>query len=146
MTTTPTAPRVCGAPATENAYFTTSGWGVVLPVRIIRREPDGLVTVALADGGVWSIPEHALHATEAEAQRAAAAAADRHVRQIIDATNRRLDAERARWVADGCPSECVRPAGEAFSWRLGAGPCDCPPCMHRHAAAHTPATDAGPTV
>jgi hypothetical protein len=57
-----------------------------------------------------------------------------------------LETERARWVAAGCPPECVRPAGEAFGWRQGSGPCDCPPCLARSAAAWTPRTDDGPTV
>lgn len=31
---------------------------------------------------------------------------------------------------------CTRPPGENFSYALGCGPCDCPGCLRRSAAAH----------
>jgi len=37
---------------------------------------------------------------------------------------------------------CVRAPGENFNHRLGYGPCDCGPCLHRQAQAHVP-YDAG---
>ena len=63
--------------------------------------------------------------------------ADAHVRGMVASLDRKLDFERAFWVATGAPAECVRPAGEAFGWRQGSGPCDCPPCLHAAAQAHS---------
>jgi len=61
---------------------------------------------------------------------------------VANDLGRKLAAERRVWVASGARSECVRPAGEAFGWRQGSGPCDCPPCIHASAQAHVP-HDAG---
>ena len=65
---------------------------------------------------------------------------------LVDELTRMLEAERARWIKAGARPECVRPAGEAFGWRHGSGPCDCPPCLAASTAAWTPRTGDGATV
>ena len=57
-----------------------------------------------------------------------------------------LGTERLRWLTDGAPRVCVRPRGEAFGWRQGSGPCDCPPCLQASTAAWEPRTDHGAVV
>lgn len=69
-----------------------------------------------------------------------------HARQLAEDLEQKLAAERLRWLTDGAPRVCVRPAGEAFGWRQGSGPCDCPPCLHRSTGSWVPRTDWGATV